>query len=111
MTDPAAPPGETLRRIITGFQPTHLIGLAARLGLPDLLADGPRTSVELAELVHADPDALYRILRALAHLGVFAMLEDGSFALTPVGACLRSDTEDSLRPVALLWSSDHVQRP
>jgi len=42
---------------------------AAKLGIPDRLADGPRTSAELAEQVGAGADALGRLLRLLAGLG------------------------------------------
>ena len=93
MADATASARETLRQLIMGFQPPRLIGVAARFGLADLLANGPRSSVELAEL------------------GVFAMLDDHSFALTPLGTYLRTDVPDSLHAAALLWSDEFMQRP
>jgi hypothetical protein len=71
--------------------------VAAKLGLADLLADGPRPAAALAEAAQADPDALYRFCRALAALGVLREEQDRVFALTPVGAALRSDAPRGLR--------------
>ncbi len=101
----------TLPQLITGFRLTRLIAAAAELGLADLLADGPRSSVELAPLVGANPTALYRAMRTLAALGVFTLDDDGRFSLAPMGQHLRSDTPGSLRPFARFWDLDVNRRP
>jgi hypothetical protein len=111
MTATDASARETLRQIITGFRLTHLIAAAAELGLADHLVDGPKSSAELAPLVGADLDALHRVMRALAALGVFAMLDDGRFSLAPMGQHLRSDAPGSLRPLARFWDLDVNRRP
>ncbi len=108
-TDPGA--HETVRQLIMGFRATQLIAAAAEFGLADLLADGPRGSAELADLAGAHPDALHRVLRALAQLGVVAMLDDGRFSLTPLGQALRTDGPGSLHPVARFWGTEVSQRP
>jgi hypothetical protein len=72
-------------------------GEAARLGIADLLAAGPRGSEELAQETGANPGALFRLLRSCASIGVFAELEGRRFALTPLSECLRSNVEGSLR--------------
>jgi len=54
-----------------------LISVAATLGIADLLQAGARSSTDLAAIVGADPQALYRVLRALASLGIFAETEPG----------------------------------
>src|SRR3712207_155841 len=100
----------TLRGLITGFHSTYLIYVAAELGIADLLADGPKSSAELATHVSADPDALHRVLRGLAQFDVLGILEDGRFKLTDLGDALRTDAPQSLRPVARLWGSPLVQR-
>jgi O-methyltransferase domain len=64
--------------------------------VPDLLADGPRSSAELAEAAGADEDALYRLLRALASVGVLHEDEGRRFSLTELGDPLRSDATGSL---------------
>jgi Dimerisation domain len=61
-----------LVRMITEYRVTQAIHVAAALGIADLLAHGPRASDELAESAGAYPDALYRLLRALASVGVFS---------------------------------------
>jgi hypothetical protein len=66
------------------------------LGVPDLLADGGRSSAELAEAVGADEDALYRLLRAVAAAGVLREEEGRRFSLTELGGPLRSDAPDSV---------------
>jgi methyltransferase family protein len=86
----------TLMRLVNGYQVSQAIHVAATLGIPDLLADGARTSDELAEEAGADVDSLYRLLRALAGVGVVHEDDDRRFSLTPVGECLRSDVPGSL---------------
>ena len=99
-------PGATLGRLIVGFQVSQAIHVAAALGVADLLADGPRTSDELAAATNAHSGSLYRLLRALASVGVFHEDEGRLFSLTPMGALLRSDVPGSLRGWAM-----HVGRP
>jgi hypothetical protein len=90
------PPSATLARLIHGYQASQALHAAAVLGIGDALAGGPRGVDDLAGAVEADPDALYRLLRALAALGVLDEGEDRTFALTEVGAGLRSDVPDSM---------------
>jgi len=77
---------------------------AVRLGLPELLASGPEASATLAGRVPCDPALLHRLLRALAASGVCTELDDGRFALTDLGDCLRSDAPGSLRAYVLHWA-------
>jgi cyclopropane fatty-acyl-phospholipid synthase-like methyltransferase len=76
--------------------------VAARLGLADLLVDGPATVDALAAECEADPPTLRRLLRALASLGVVSDGGDGTFTLAPDGGLLLSAIPGSLRPAALL---------
>jgi O-methyltransferase domain/Dimerisation domain len=82
---------------------TQLIHVAAKLGVADLLRAGPKSSDELATAVSVDPQALYRLLRALASLGIFVETDPGSFALTSLAEPLRSDVPNSLRGSAVLY--------
>jgi SAM-dependent methyltransferase len=92
-------------RMITAYWTSQALGAAARLGVPDQLADGPRASDDLARAVGADPDALYRLLRLLAMNGVFAEVAPRTFALTPLGDTLRADVPGSMRPMAAMQTS------
>jgi hypothetical protein len=91
------PPPEALLRMIAGFWLARALYLAARLGIADLLKDGPRNSEKLALATGMHAPSLCRLLRALASVGVFAEDEEGRFVLTPLAATLRSDVPGSLR--------------
>jgi hypothetical protein len=82
---------------------SQAVRVAAELKLADLLAAGPKPAAELAQATETDLPSLRRLLRALASLGCCAETEDGVFALTPMGALLRSHAADSLRSW-ILWS-------
>jgi SAM-dependent methyltransferase len=99
---PAVSPPVAMMRLSTGYWVTQAVGVVARLGVADHLGDGPRQSDELAQMVGADPDALYRLLRLLASLGVFVEAAPGSFGLTPLGETLRSDAPGSMRNFAIM---------
>jgi predicted O-methyltransferase YrrM len=94
--DPAAAQRE-LARLMDGYLTTQLLYVAARLGVADALAGGPRTGAEVAAAVGADADGLTRMLRGLALDGVLAEDGDGRFALTAIGECLRDGVPGSLR--------------
>ena len=89
-------PAATLARLVNGYQVSQAIHVAATLGIADRLAGGARSSDELAAEVGADAGALYRLLRALAAVGVLEEGADRSFSLTEVGQGLRSDVPESL---------------
>jgi O-methyltransferase/methyltransferase family protein len=81
----------TLWDLMRGAMVTKAVGAAADLNVAEELADGPRTVEELAQATGADPDTLYRILRALATEGVFAEDEHGVFRNTELSEGLRTD--------------------
>jgi hypothetical protein len=89
-------------QMIHGFELTEAVHAAAKLGLADLLADGPRRCAELAAATGAQTTLLHRLLRFLASVGVFAEAEPGVFALTPEAELLR-DVPGSMRATAMLW--------
>jgi O-methyltransferase domain/Dimerisation domain len=85
-----------LRRLVNMYQLSQAIHVAVVLGIADLLADGPRSSDELAVATDANPRALFRLLRALA---AFELLHEGNdrrFSLTELGDPLRSEAPESV---------------
>ncbi|HJQ26988.1 MAG TPA: methyltransferase [Blastocatellia bacterium] len=82
-----------------GFGPliAQALFVAARLGIADHLADGPLPVSELAARTQTHERSLYRILRSLASVGVFAESNPGVFQLNPVAEMLRSDVPGSMR--------------
>ena len=107
MTD--AQSSQQLARLATGGWITQAIYVAAELGIADLLAGGPRTAEELARQTHAHAGALYRVLRALASVGIFTEDTERRFSLTPVAECLRSDRPHSLRSFAIMAGAEFYQ--
>ncbi len=101
------PPRAAMIDLICGYWVSQLVFVAARLKLADALADKPLTPEALAGRVGANAENLYRLLRALASVGVFAELPDGRFRLTPLAQMLRSDTKGSLRDFALMIIDDY----
>jgi hypothetical protein len=80
-----------------GFWLSQSLYVVARLCVADQLRDGPRPVADIAAAVGADGTALYRVMRALASVGVFTEPVPRQFALTEMGSYLRSDVAGSLR--------------
>jgi O-methyltransferase/methyltransferase family protein len=99
-----------LAQLVDGFRVTQTIHAGVDLGIPDLLADGERSADELAEASEADPSSLYRLLRALASLGILHEAEGRRFSLTDLGQPLRSDVPGSLRGWVRLQGRDYLWR-
>jgi len=95
------PPSAQVLQMAFGHCIAACIYHVARLGVADLLRDGPITVAELASATKTNEDALYRVLRALASLGMFIEIESRTFALTPLAQPLRSDAPDSVRAMLL----------
>ncbi len=89
-----------------GFQ-ARAVHVAAELGIADSLAAGPKPVAILAEEVSADELSLYRLLRALAGLGIFREVGHRVFALSEAAVYLRSDADrtarDAVRVVGRLF--------
>ena len=105
-----ASPHQALLRMITGSWVAQAIYVAAKLQIADLLRDGPQASTALAATTGAHPRALYRVLRALASVGLFSEDEQGRFSLTPLAEPLRSDVPGSVRAFSVMQGSEWAWR-
>ena len=94
-------PVDAMVQMISGFWVSRSIYIAAKLGIADLLQEKTKTAAELAEATGTHAPSLYRLLRALASVGVFVEREEGRFDLTPLAATLRANAPDSLRAFAI----------
>jgi ubiquinone/menaquinone biosynthesis C-methylase UbiE len=103
----AASTDETLIGLLMGAWATQAVATAARLGIPELLAAAPRSAGEAAAELELDPGATYRLLRALASLGVLDRRADGRFANTAVGERLRGDAPGTFKD-AFIAETDSV---
>ena len=98
---PALPPPIAMLQMIGGYWIARMIYVAAELGVADLLHEQPRTASALAAATGMHPRALYRVLRALAGVGIFAEDEAGNFHLTPLAETMRSNAPGSMRALIL----------
>jgi hypothetical protein len=86
------------------YSRSRVVCAAARLGIADALGDGERTVEELAQSCNANVDSLYRLLRALAALGITAEVSPRRFVLPPFGQPLRKDSPNSAWPSVVFWA-------
>lgn len=98
----ALPPEAVLSQMLWGGLIQQGVYAVTKLSVPDLLADEPQTAGELAAATGMHAPSLYRLLRTLAGVGIFAENANGKFELTPVGAPLRRDAPNSMRDFALM---------
>ena len=103
------PPPVQMVQMLAGFQISQALYAAARLGIPDALAGGPRTTGEVSAALGTDRRATARLLRSLAGLGVFADAGGDAYALTPLGRTLVGDAPGSMRDLALMWMETHYE--
>jgi hypothetical protein len=92
---------DELRRMISGYARTQELYTTVKLGIPDQLANGPKSAEEMAENIGAHPEALFRFLRLLVTRGFITQESDDRFRLTDAGDLLRSDRPDSLNDLIL----------
>jgi O-methyltransferase/methyltransferase family protein len=110
-TAPTAESREQLLALIRGFRVSQAIYVATRLGIPDLLAEGPRAIGDLAEAAGAHTTSLGRLLMFLASVGVLDKVGPDRFTLTPIAAALRKDVPGSVRSSVLFQLDDSHWRP
>lgn len=94
--------------MLFGAQMQRSVCVAAKLGIPDLLAERAQTAEELAGQTSTHAPSLYRLLRTLASIGVFAENAEKKFELTPISALLRSDVPNSVRDFAVMMGEDWI---
>ncbi len=93
-----------------GYMPAQIVHTAVEIGVADALADGPRSSGELAEATGTHAPSLLRLLRGLVTLGAVEQKEQDLFALTAEGQRLRADAPDSVRALIKLFCGPEVWR-
>ncbi|NER25239.1 MAG: methyltransferase [Symploca sp. SIO1B1] len=99
-------PQIALLQMLMGNWVSQSIYAAAKLGIADYLQDGEKSYGELATATSTHEESLYRLLRLLASVGIFAEVAPGKFTMTPLADFLRSDVPGSLRDMAIMMS-DH----
>lgn len=87
---------DQLMQFASGFVISSALNAVTRLRIADLLANGPLTAGELARATSTSSDALNRVMRVLASVGVFAQPSSEKYALNDVSTLLRTDAPQSL---------------
>lgn len=105
--DDTPPPHVQIIQMASAYWLSRAVYEVARLGIADLLTDGPVAVEQLAQVTGTDAPSLRRVLRTLAAHGLFKTDERGRFAVTPLGDALRSDAPGAARPTVLALTSDH----
>jgi cyclopropane fatty-acyl-phospholipid synthase-like methyltransferase len=95
---------------IHAYWMSRCVYVVAKLGIADLLQESPQNCDTLATLTNTNGDALYRILRALASVGIFAEVKPRYFGLTPLADNLQSNHPESVRAMAILRGEEHYYK-
>lgn len=99
------PPHVQIIQMGTAYWVSQFVCTAANMRLADHLADGPRSASELTAATGTNPRALHRFMRTLASLGILTQATGDRFALTPLGAALKSDAPGAARATVLSMAS------
>lgn len=91
------PPPIQVLQMLMGLWVSQIVAATAKFGAADAIARGITSSDEIAREVDANPETLYRLLRAAAGCGLLVESSPRHFGLTPLGDCLRTDVPGSLR--------------
>jgi len=99
------PPQQVLMDLLLGVPVTQIIAVAARMGIPGRLRNGPTSVTVVAQESGTLEDPTYRLLRALSAIGITTESADRKFSLTPVGECLLPEVPGSFDALAKLNGS------
>jgi hypothetical protein len=97
-----------LLQMITGHWVAQTVRAGAHLRVVDHVAAGARSAQDVAKRESSDPENTYRLMRAMASLGLLGYEDTGEFSVTALGDLLRTDAPDSLRAAALARSGPVV---
>ena len=98
-----------LFQMATGYWVSQAIYVAAKLGIADLLKDGPQSCLVLAAATGSDTPSLFRLMRALSSVGIFSQLGKDRFALSRLAESLQTEVHGSLRAMVITIGEIHYQ--
>lgn len=98
---------EKVMQLITATWINQPLYVVAKLGIPDILSDGPKNIDDLSHITKSYTPFLYRIMRALASVGFFYEEENRTFRITPLGEILQ---QDKMQPILLMFLSEWHNR-
>lgn len=101
---------QAMIQLFSSYIPTRVIYVAAKLGLADHIGDDGAVAQDLAAKLNVHPDALYRVMRVLAGLGVLRQDKDEHFFVTAFGDTLRQDSPQSVSDYAIYSHESTYER-
>ena len=104
----ALPPHVQVIQMATAYWASRVVYVAAKLNLADYLADGPKKADALAGPTGTHARSLYRIMRTLSSLGIFAEDAEHRFSLTPLGESLKRGAPGSAHATIVTLGSEWV---
>ena len=107
-TEPS--PTASVLNLVAGFGIFQAMSVAAKLGIPDFFAAGPKSIDVVAEKANLHRQALYRLLRTLASVGVFSESDRGVFQNTPLSETFATNAPGSLRPFLIMAGNPECWR-
>ena len=107
MCQQTATPEAQMMKFILGKWISKPIHVAATLAIPNILTQGAKNINVISELTGTHTASLYRLMRALSGVGIFAETQDRVFVNTPMSECL---TSDRLRSASLMFNSEWHDR-
>ena len=102
----AVPPHVQLIQMGSGYWVSRIVYAAAKLGLADHLAGGPKSAAELAGPTRTHAPSLHRLMRTLASLGILSEDANRRFALTSLGEALKTGAPGCARATILFLAGD-----
>jgi hypothetical protein len=103
---PGPSPSEQIMQLSTAYMAPACLYIAAKLRIADQLAKGPKPVAQMADGARGiHESSLYRVLRALASVGVFTETAPHVFANTPASEMLRERVPGSMRDQAM-WMTN-----
>ncbi|MEP6916654.1 MAG: methyltransferase, partial [Acidobacteriota bacterium] len=106
----AVPAHVQLIQMGTAYWVSRIVYMAAELGLADHLSVGPKSAAELAGPTGAHARSLHRLMRTLASFDILSEIDDGRFALTPLGDALKTGAPGSARASILAFGGQYSWR-
>jgi Dimerisation domain len=93
---------EKVTDIIFGRWKSQILYAGVKLGVFDIANSEAISAIEMAKKLSLDSTLLYRLLRALASIGLLKEDHSRRFSITSMDKLLRRDGPQTLRGVALL---------
>ncbi len=97
--------------IVYSYRKAQLLYVATKLNISDILADGPKSSDEIALITETNSDSIYRVMRALSSFGIYKENPDKYFKITEKGELLKKDSPSSVRINVVMRMDEYNWKP